>query len=60
MLKPSERGSKPPHWLCANCYEDRKKSIFQWTPKTAMARRLYECPACKNTIAPASEPQWLD
>lgn len=60
MLKPDSRGVEPPHWLCANCYEQRKKSIFQWTPETAVARRVYRCPACNASIAPASEPKWLD
>ncbi|HMG78023.1 MAG TPA: hypothetical protein VK591_05025 [Xanthobacteraceae bacterium] len=60
MLKPNERGSEPPHWLCANCYEDGKKSIFQWTPETAVARRVYRCPGCDTTISPASEPKWID
>jgi hypothetical protein len=60
MLKQPERGVEPPHWLCANCYEDGKKSIFQWTAETAMARRVYRCPACDAKISPASEPVWMD
>jgi len=60
MLKIGERGSEPPHWLCANCYENRKKSFFQWTARTAQAYRVYECPACKAEIAPSGEPQWLN
>lgn len=60
MLKASERGTEPPHWLCANCYETGKKSIFQWTAATAMARRIYKCPACDTGISPASEPKWID
>ncbi len=61
MLKPSERGSKPPHWLCANCYEDRKKSIFQWTPKTAMARRLTNAlPAKIPSRPPPNRNGWIN
>ena len=29
MLTPEARGSEPPHWLCAQCYENRKKSIVR-------------------------------
>ena len=25
MLKPDERGTEPPHWLCANCYGKAQK-----------------------------------
>src|ERR1700689_3865299 len=62
MLKPSERSSEPPHWLCANCYENRKKAVFQWTGRVAQAYRVYQCPnpGCKAEIAPGREPQWLD
>jgi hypothetical protein len=24
MLKPEARGTKPPHWLCPNCFENGK------------------------------------
>src|ERR1700676_1598778 len=41
MLKPEARGTEPPHWLCANCYENGKKSFFQWTAETVNARRVY-------------------
>lgn len=59
MLKPDARGSEAPHWVCANCYGNRKISLFQWTAHTAQAYRLVQCPACKNEIAPGGEPQWL-
>jgi hypothetical protein len=59
MLKPNTRGAEPPHWVCANCYGNRKISLFQWTAHMAQAYRLVQCPACKNEIAPGAEPHWL-
>lgn len=29
MLKPAERGTEPPHWLCPTCYEKGRKGYFQ-------------------------------
>jgi hypothetical protein len=60
MLKPAERGTEPPHWLCVKCYEDGKRSPFQSTTELVMSRRLYRCDRCKSTIAPYSEPKWID
>lgn len=36
----------PEHWLCANCFNQRKKSILQhsWSSQGVTG---YECPACK-------------
>jgi hypothetical protein len=28
-LKPEHAATQPPHWLCAACYNDRKKSVLQ-------------------------------
>ena len=44
-IKESARGSRPPHLICASCYEDRKKSILQ----RADAAHLI-CPVCKTRI----------
>jgi hypothetical protein len=62
MLKPTERGIEPPHWICITCYNNRKISPMQWSPYTAQAYRKYVCsdPACKAEIAPGGEPHWLD
>jgi hypothetical protein len=43
--KPSADGSIPPHYICANCYEDRKKRILQ----RADAAHVF-CPECKTRI----------
>jgi hypothetical protein len=45
LIKESARGARPPHLICANCYEDRKKPILQ----RADAAHLI-CPVCKTRI----------
>jgi hypothetical protein len=53
VLKPEAQGTKPPHWLCANCYNNNKKSILQiGEKKMDPAGRLpgWDCPSCKATI----------
>jgi len=37
--------SEPAHWLCANCYDEKKKSIMQ-----GCAVNTYRCPRCKVEI----------
>jgi hypothetical protein len=44
-IKEIARGTRPPHLICANCYEGRKKSILQ----RADAAHLI-CPDCKTRI----------
>jgi len=58
MLKPEVRGTEPPHWLCTNCYENRRKSIMQAGPGAGRGS-AYKCPACPNTFSADSEPCWL-
>lgn len=60
MLKKAERGSEPPHWVCTNCYGNRRISIFQMTTEIEYRRRVHECPACKNRVKPTIEPAWMD
>jgi hypothetical protein len=57
MLKPSARGTEPPHWLCPNCYEQRKKSYLQKAP---IHGGLYVCQPCKTNITAHGGPKWLD
>jgi hypothetical protein len=40
--KPAADGGVPPHFICANCYEDRKKRILQRADAAHVA-----CPDCK-------------
>ena len=41
-LNDAEQTGEPAHYVCANCYEDRVKSILQ--PK----RKGFACPRCEN------------
>jgi hypothetical protein len=59
MLKPEARGAESPHWLCMNCFNDRKKSPFQYTPDIAAGRRAYQCHGCGSRIAARPPPQWI-
>jgi hypothetical protein len=34
MLKPDVRGTESPHWLCATCFENGKKSHLQFSVRT--------------------------
>jgi spore cortex formation protein SpoVR/YcgB (stage V sporulation) len=45
--------SKPPHYICAKCYEKRKRSILQPVRKSAASFALQipdqlRCPECKT------------
>ena len=51
-LKPETQGSETPHYICANCYENRQKSILQPEPTSMASRALATppmlfCPKCK-------------
>ena len=47
--KPAERGTEPPHLLCANCFTDGKKSYLnQNTHGTTVDR--FKCNRCGNEL----------
>ena len=50
-LKKSQQSEVPPHWLCINCWDDRKKSILQKSQRGFIAggnsSTNYICPRCK-------------
>jgi hypothetical protein len=48
--KPSADSGIPPHFICANCYEDRKKRILQRADAAHVA-----CPYCKVRLRFDSE-----
>jgi len=55
-LKPEKSGGEPPHWLCANCYQQQQKSIFQRANSTGFLY-AYKCPRCRAEIqAPFEGP----
>jgi rubrerythrin len=53
VLKEDAKGTEPFHWLCANCYQNGKKSVLQLgTKKADQAGRIkgWDCPVCNATI----------
>jgi hypothetical protein len=57
MKKPEVRGSEPPHWLCPTCFENRKKSFFQFST-SSYAGDIYRCKGCDGHISTNSKPAW--
>jgi predicted enzyme involved in methoxymalonyl-ACP biosynthesis len=45
--KKNDEGGEPSHWLCTNCYQDKKKSIIQ-RESSISSRAFYVCPNCKH------------
>jgi transposase-like protein len=58
MLKPSARGQEPPHWLCPNCFEDGKKSYFQFSTHAGWGS-VYRCKGCDGHMITPNVPEWL-
>ena len=54
--KPEARTHEDvPHWLCARCFEDRKKSYLQGTGPLAGGRRNWTCWRCKAQLSSIPE-----
>jgi len=51
--KQGDNLPEPEHWLCTNCYKDKKKSILQHDCFKAIGR--YFCPECKAIIHVSSK-----
>ncbi|MBV9044643.1 MAG: DUF2752 domain-containing protein [Alphaproteobacteria bacterium] len=63
MLKRDKRGSEPPHWLCAHCFENGKKSFLQSQGRTKdSVHQVLKCPGCGATSATHwnLHMQWMD
>jgi hypothetical protein len=55
VLHDHRDGSEPLHWICANCYEEGKKSILQFS-RQDYSHKYYGCPSCKaEVLVPQSE-----
>ena len=54
-LKESHANGEPPHWLCANCYNNSQKSILN-RGKVGGIDHTYTCPrpGCGSTIVVTS------
>jgi DNA-directed RNA polymerase subunit RPC12/RpoP len=48
-LKAAMRGTEPPHYICANCYEQSKKSILHHM-RMAGGSDLLSCPRCSTKV----------
>lgn len=56
VYKKTNNSSQPEHYLCAKCYQDRKKSIFQRTNQNLHGTK-YICHTCKSEILDHSKPK---
>jgi hypothetical protein len=48
-LKESMSNGEPPHYLCANCYQNKKKSILQVSPSIERFT-TFVCPTCRAAV----------
>lgn len=48
--KPNSEASKTPHWLCANCYSQKRKSFFQFAMSSPIGD-VYQCHSCGTKSA---------
>jgi hypothetical protein len=66
MLKPEARGREPPHFVCTNCYNQRRISIIQHGVPKQGAWPEFCCPSCRSKLSPNNESvsdgriRWLD
>jgi hypothetical protein len=58
MLKPNMRGSEPPHWLCPNCFSNRKKSFLNSTGASQQRGWVYKCSVCSAQPSCYHIPAW--
>lgn len=45
-LKQGHENSEPSHWICPDCYQDRKKSILQTVMRYPGMARVLVCQKC--------------
>lgn len=52
VVKATDAGSEPPHWICATCYQAGRKSILQVRPIQPLLRhnRVWACASCTTTF----------
>jgi hypothetical protein len=55
--KSGMEDGQPFHMLCANCYDNGKRSSLQATEKLQARRRLHNCPQCKTDYAMEAVPR---
>jgi hypothetical protein len=47
--KVTDNPTKPMHWLCTKCFQEKKAHIIQFAHESAESKR-YLCPNCKITF----------
>jgi hypothetical protein len=54
VYKSGPQFTEPPHWLCANCYQNRKKSFLQYVNAGPAGKdhlkHVWGCGLCKGQI----------
>ena len=57
-IKEAARGEEPPHYVCAKCFEQQKRSFLNSDEATSGTTRLH-CPSCewKETIGHFQKPR---
>ena len=48
VYKPQTASDQPKHWVCARCYEEKKRYVLNQTRN----EHAYECPNCKAQVSP--------
>lgn len=54
-VKPDAQGAEPAHWICANCYQHRRKSILQ-SQGVGATGETWVCSVCKCAIRAGDAP----
>jgi hypothetical protein len=60
MLKPDNRGTRPPYWLCPTCFERGKKEFLAPTGATLPRGQMYKCTGCGGQPVCLGPPKWID
>jgi hypothetical protein len=50
VFKSGPESITPIHWLCANCYQNKEKSILQRGRKSGVLGTPVSCPRCKTHL----------
>ena len=48
--KAKHASGNPPHWLCANCFEEQQKCYLQKDPKIVDGGHVWKCPRCSTAV----------
>jgi len=54
-IKPESATAEPSHWICPDCYQNKRKSILQRKTKTRLGT-IYACLSCGAQIVDHTKP----